>query len=1055
MAATQGSHPSEESKTRVKAVSAAPSAPEAPEGLVPPAVDYVRGSAEAIAALRDAPAKFPKPGAGVVSGVSRATYGPLIPEELLAKAQGAHAAVAMTAGDDAEFMAQVAGRAADRRDHPHRFRARSARRTQKHGPGGGELGAEAAGGQGNDGQTWRPVRERFFHTELGVVLSGLPPGERVNTVPPDHPLHVYPVSPLPTTKEEALLYEAECSLGLIRAAHEYRREQLGQPSLPSPLGLSRVGEPWYEFESGEHPDMPDGGFVTGNFSFPPKGLDLDPYHREGGSWEQEQESTPAGSAGREVEDPVHWFVARPVLLAHMHRLGWISSLTPSYEELAPLVFRDGVGCHQLSPASHLRNNAALRNATTWLAHGFVFHKDAAAYRRAGLRRLRAHKEIFNALAAAFLRLLDDGGAGGVNGMRDRLACEEAAAEEEGQEDDAREQGEVGATQSGTRRQAQTGAADRRATTLVDVDAHGALAVPSSRWSLREAIDAVAAGRAGRVEVGADVSWSPDDGAEIVVGAGGEEQRHKDRDVRNADSGGGRVVLRGLLNMTRARRVPELDRVSALDPLPGEGPDASIRRPLVGVQECEGGGARCPPVAAHSCKAGEEGGRHDSRNVSAKLGGAEAGSDQEGGGWDARRVLGAQSLEMQEQNPVFYDGFHYDDDPPGLEGGWGEAAWGCERSWRTLPSLHAHPTHNGVDRGLPRLRGGWIGGGVCDAQLVRLERVPRNCTPDLLPENEDMICLRVRGAWLLEACEVVSCHGTAVACEGRCVARISCSNLGGITRNPRYWASYALNASHRAVVDIDETRVCDTMFGGLVVGGSAAMRVLRSEFVRNEPSLVIQQDGLMMVDRCGFGHHNGEVFQTLAYGAVGMANGAKGSVMEIVNSRDVLGSRFPWAGEGRPTTLVARNNSFDCRTEHEYYEEHYAYFRDNFPTLPPSERAGWWSPQWDVHESGGGGGGEPGWEEDACGNARRGSESSGEGGSEMSGLVPEMQGWRDGQGGGGEGAWEDDEESGEMGSSMSGLVWSEGEWQRYAEANDARFIAQIDPAVYLKPRTESH
>ena len=74
---------------------------------------------------------------------------------------------------------------------------------------------------------------------------------------------------------------------------------------------------------------------------------------------------------------------------------------------------------------------------------------------------------------------------------------------------------------------------------------------------------------------------------------------------------------------------------------------------------------------------------------------------------------------------------------------------------------------------------------------------------------------------------------------------------------------------------------------------------------------------------------------------------------------------------------------------------------------------------------------------------------------MSGLVPEMQGWRDGQGGGGEGAWEEDEGSGEMGSSMSGLVWSEGEWQRYAEANDARFIAKIDPAIYLKPRTESH
>ena len=73
---------------------------------------------------------------------------------------------------------------------------------------------------------------------------------------------------------------------------------------------------------------------------------------------------------------------------------------------------------------------------------------------------------------------------------------------------------------------------------------------------------------------------------------------------------------------------------------------------------------------------------------------------------------------------------------------------------------------------------------------RYHRVPRNCTPDLLPENDELACLRIRGAWSVCMCEVVSCHGTAIECQGQCVVLLNQSNVGGISRNDRYWGKPA-------------------------------------------------------------------------------------------------------------------------------------------------------------------------------------------------------------------------------------------------------------------------
>jgi len=79
-------------------------------------------------------------------------------------------------------------------------------------------------------------------------------------------------------------------------------------------------------------------------------------------------------------------------------------------------------------------------------------------------------------------------------------------------------------------------------------------------------------------------------------------------------------------------------------------------------------------------------------------------------------------------------------------------------------------------------------------------------------------------------------------------------------NSRYWAAYALNATEDAIVNIENTRFSDTLFGGLVVGGRAAVDVVGCEFLRNELSIVILEDAVLRVDACGFSHHSGKILQ---------------------------------------------------------------------------------------------------------------------------------------------------------------------------------------------------
>jgi hypothetical protein len=42
-----------------------------------------------------------------------------------------------------------------------------------------------------------------------------------------------------------------------------------------------------------------------------------------------------------------WFLSRPVLLEHMHRLGMINSTSPSLDELLPVVDWDAMGLYQV------------------------------------------------------------------------------------------------------------------------------------------------------------------------------------------------------------------------------------------------------------------------------------------------------------------------------------------------------------------------------------------------------------------------------------------------------------------------------------------------------------------------------------------------------------------------------------------------------------------------------------------------------------------------------------------------------------------------------------
>ena len=126
--------------------------------------------------------------------------------------------------------------------------------------------------------------------------------------------------------------------------------------------------------------------------------------------------------------------------------------------------------------------------------------------------------------------------------------------------------------------------------------------------------------------------------------------------------------------------------------------------------------------------------------------------------------------------------------------------------------------------------------------------------------------------------------------------------------------------------VEKTRFSDTLLGGVLAGGRSRVAAHACEFVRNEPaSVVIQEDAVVAVEACGFSQHGGNILQTRIYGAVGTEIGfggrpPEGSVMEIANSRDFLGTSVPWVTDGRPATLVTRNNNFDCRTSYELYEQ---------------------------------------------------------------------------------------------------------------------------------------
>ena len=63
----------------------------------------------------------------------------------------------------------------------------------------------------------------------------------------------------------------------------------GAGTLGNRLGLSRVGQDIYEFEPGDRPDMPCGGFVTGNLSFPKSLPIMDAYSLEGASVSRDEQ----------------------------------------------------------------------------------------------------------------------------------------------------------------------------------------------------------------------------------------------------------------------------------------------------------------------------------------------------------------------------------------------------------------------------------------------------------------------------------------------------------------------------------------------------------------------------------------------------------------------------------------------------------------------------------------------------------------------------------------------------------------------------------------------
>jgi len=118
-------------------------------------------------------------------------YGPLVPAEIL-EACRRHAAVAANKASDPQALEAQSDMAQDRLLYPHRYAPKNPHTNANQGGGGGGEGKRGKGGsekKGGGGQEreeageWKPVRERFFHDDLKMVMSGLPEGQRYNTAP--------------------------------------------------------------------------------------------------------------------------------------------------------------------------------------------------------------------------------------------------------------------------------------------------------------------------------------------------------------------------------------------------------------------------------------------------------------------------------------------------------------------------------------------------------------------------------------------------------------------------------------------------------------------------------------------------------------------------------------------------------------------------------------------------------------------------------------------------------------------------------------------------------
>jgi hypothetical protein len=133
----------------------------------------------------------------------------------------------------------------------------------------------------------------------------------------------------------------------------------------------------------------------------------------------------------------------------------------------------------------------------------------------------------------------------------------------------------------------------------------------------------------------------------------------------------------------------------------------------------------------------------------------------------------------------------------------------------------------------------------------------------------------------------------------------------------------------------------------------------------------------------------------------------------------------------------RNNNSD-----ELYAQHYDFFSKK-KELPPSERGGFSSPQWEGEGEVEEGGGQAGLESS-------GEEESSEESSGISRLIPDMEDVGDLHD---LNAGDSDSNAGEEGSSSIpsslGEFMTQEEWNAYRERTGAQFVATVDPSVYKR------